>query len=97
MESFRAREMENVAVLASVRGYAEGFIRKVDLLEGELAKSHQARQVAEKKVCILLGSSAKGARRLVVSGQSTDSSFRSFPFYVRAVLSCASPLLAHRK
>jgi hypothetical protein len=63
MESSRAREMENVAVLASVwgGGDAEGFIRKVALLEGELAEARRAREVVEEKVHSLLGSSAEGA------------------------------------
>jgi hypothetical protein len=62
MESSRAWEMENVAVLASVwGGDAEGFIRKVALLEGELAEARRAREVAEEKVHSLLGSSAEGA------------------------------------
>jgi hypothetical protein len=42
-------------------GDAEGFIRKVALLEGELAEARRAREVAEEKVHSLLGSSAEGA------------------------------------
>jgi hypothetical protein len=66
MESSRAREMENVAVLASILGDGEGFVCKVVLLEGELAEAHRAWEVAEGKVHSLSGSSAEGARRLVV-------------------------------
>jgi hypothetical protein len=39
----------------------------VTLLEGELAKAHQAREVAKEKFHTLFDASANGARRLVVS------------------------------
>jgi hypothetical protein len=42
-------------------GDAEVFIRKVALLEGELAEARRAREVVEEKVHNLLGSSAEGA------------------------------------
>jgi hypothetical protein len=61
MESSRAREMENVAVLASILGDGEGFVCKVVLLEGELAEAHRAWEVAEGNVHSLSGSSAEGA------------------------------------
>jgi hypothetical protein len=57
----RAWEMDSVAVLASDRGGAEGRVRKVALLEGELEEAHQAQEVAEEKVHILSSSSAEGA------------------------------------
>jgi hypothetical protein len=60
--SSRAWEMESVVVLASVREDAEGLVRKVALLEGELAEARQAREVAEDKVRNMSSSSVEGAR-----------------------------------
>jgi hypothetical protein len=59
--------MENVVVLAFVQGDAEDFVRKVALLEGELAEAHQAQEVAKEKVRNWSGSSAEGVRWLAVS------------------------------
>jgi hypothetical protein len=42
-------EVENTVVLASTREDTEGFIRKIALLEGELAAEHQASKVSEKE------------------------------------------------
>jgi hypothetical protein len=60
--SSRAWEMESVVVLASVQEDAEGLVRKVALLEGELAEARQAREVAEEKVRNMSSSSVEGAR-----------------------------------
>jgi hypothetical protein len=60
--SSRAWEMESVVVLASVWEDAEGLVRKVALLEGELAEARQAREVAEEKVRNMSSSSVEGAR-----------------------------------
>jgi hypothetical protein len=54
--------MESVVVLASVREDAEGLVRKVALLEGELAEARQAQEVAEDKVRNMSSSSVEGAR-----------------------------------
>jgi hypothetical protein len=62
----RVREVENVVVLPSVWEDAEGLIRKVTLLEGELAEVRQARVVAEKKFHSLFNASADSAWWLVV-------------------------------
>jgi hypothetical protein len=67
MESTRAREVESIEVLASVREDAEGLIRKVTLLEGEHAEACQAWDVAEEKFYSLSDASADGVQRLVVS------------------------------
>jgi hypothetical protein len=78
-------------------GGAEGFIRKVALLEGELVEARRAQDVAKEKVA------ACQARRLRVRGgwwflrQSADSSSQNFPFCVLGALSCASPLSACRR
>jgi hypothetical protein len=40
-------EAESAALLASARQEAEGIVRSVALLEGELAEVHQAREMAE--------------------------------------------------
>jgi hypothetical protein len=53
-------------VQASVWEDAEGLIRKVFLLEGELVEARQAREVAEEKFCSLSDASAGGARQLLV-------------------------------
>jgi hypothetical protein len=66
-ESTQAREVENVAVQASVREDAEGLICMVALLSGELVKSRQAREVAEEKFRRSFDTSADHARRLIVS------------------------------
>jgi hypothetical protein len=60
-------EVENAAMLAAAREDAEGHARKVALLEGELVEVRQAREVAEEKFDNLSGTSADGARWLVVS------------------------------
>jgi hypothetical protein len=41
--------VENITVQASVQEDTEGFVCMVALLEGELAKARQAREVAEEK------------------------------------------------
>jgi hypothetical protein len=66
MESTRAREVENVAVQASVQEDADGLIRMVTLLEGELVEARQAWEVAEEKFRSLSDASADGTQRLVV-------------------------------
>jgi hypothetical protein len=40
-------EVESVAVLASARGEAEGFTRRIALLEGELMEAHQVHDTTE--------------------------------------------------
>jgi hypothetical protein len=40
-------EAESIMVLASTHEEAEGFARRVALLEGELAKAHRAQDAAE--------------------------------------------------
>jgi uncharacterized protein with gpF-like domain len=44
-------EAENAAVLPSAREDAEGLVRKITHLEGELAEVSQAREVAEENSC----------------------------------------------
>jgi hypothetical protein len=61
MELTRVREMENVVVLASVLEDVEGLIRKVSLLEGELAKACRPWEVVKEKFRSLSGASADGA------------------------------------
>jgi hypothetical protein len=65
-ESTWARVVENVTVQAFVPEDAEGLVRKVALLEGELAEVHQAWEVTEKKFCSLSDMLADGTRRRVV-------------------------------
>jgi hypothetical protein len=74
--SSQAREMESIAVLASVQGDAEGLIHKLALLDGELTEARRAREVAEEKVRSLPSSSAKGARRLVASEMERREQFK---------------------
>jgi hypothetical protein len=59
------REMESVALVASVRGDAGGLIRKVAVLEGEPAEAHRAWEEVEESAHSLSSSSAEGARWLV--------------------------------
>jgi hypothetical protein len=66
-ESTWAQEVENVVVLVSIWEDDEGLVRKVALLEGELAEGRQAREVAKENFCSLSDASPDGARRLVVS------------------------------
>jgi hypothetical protein len=42
-------EAENATALASTHEDAEGFVRKIALLEDELAVGHQAREVSERE------------------------------------------------
>jgi F0F1-type ATP synthase membrane subunit b/b' len=53
-------EEENAAALASTREDIEGHVRKVALLEGELAEAHQAREVAEENFCGLFDEATGG-------------------------------------
>jgi hypothetical protein len=57
--------MESVALVASVRGDAEGLIRKVAILEGEPVEAHWAWEEVEESAHSLSSSSAEGARWLV--------------------------------
>jgi hypothetical protein len=45
--------MESIAVLVSACGDAEGLVRKVALLKGELMEAHRAWEKALEKVCNL--------------------------------------------
>jgi hypothetical protein len=62
VESTQPREVENVAGPASFREDAKGLLRKVTLLEGELAEAHRAQEVVEEKFHILSDASADGER-----------------------------------
>jgi hypothetical protein len=62
-----AREAENDAVLAYAHEDAEGLVRTVGLLEGELSEARRAREAVEVKFHSLSSVSANGVRRLVVS------------------------------
>jgi hypothetical protein len=48
-------EVENAVALASTCKDAEGLLRKIALLEGELAEVHPAREMAEENSCGLSG------------------------------------------
>jgi hypothetical protein len=96
-ESTRAREVENVAMHASVREDAKGLICKVALLEGELAVERQAWEVSEEKLHSLSDASTDGTRRLVVSEMDGWEQSRSFPFCMLGVPSCVLPLLVRHK
>jgi hypothetical protein len=78
MELTRARKVENVEVLASVREDAEGLVRKVAVLEVELVEVHRAREVAEEKFRSLSDALADGARWLVVSEMEHREQFEQF-------------------
>jgi hypothetical protein len=66
-ELTRALEVENAPALESAPEDAEGLVRKVALLEGELVEAHRAREVVEEKFHSLFDAAPKGAQRLVVS------------------------------
>jgi hypothetical protein len=76
MGSSRVREMESVAVLASVEVDAEGLLRKVALLKGELVEACRAREVPEEKVHDLPSSSTEGAQRLVAFKMECREQFK---------------------
>jgi hypothetical protein len=44
-------EVENAVALASARKDAEGLVRKITRLEGEVAEVHPAREMAEENSC----------------------------------------------
>jgi hypothetical protein len=56
-----AQEAENVPVLVPIWRDVKILVRRVALLEGELAESCRAREVAEEKVFDLSSSSAEGS------------------------------------
>jgi hypothetical protein len=97
MGSSWAWEVESVAILAPARGDAEGFIHKVALHEGQLVEAHRSRDEARERVHRLLNSTVEGARRLMASERSVESSLGSFPFCGLGASSCAFPSSAHRK
>jgi hypothetical protein len=49
LEKVSRMEAESVVVLASAHEDAEGFVQKMDLLEGELAVERQVREVSERE------------------------------------------------
>jgi hypothetical protein len=49
LEKVSRVEAENTVVLASAREDVEGFVRKIVLLEGELAAEHRAREAFERE------------------------------------------------
>jgi hypothetical protein len=49
LETMSRVEVENAMMLASAHEDAEGLVRKIVLLEGELAAEHQAREVSERE------------------------------------------------
>jgi hypothetical protein len=59
-------ETENAVVLASACEDAEGLVRKVALLEGELAEARRAWEVAEEKFHDLSDAAARGVREVVL-------------------------------
>jgi hypothetical protein len=59
--SSQAQKGESAVVLASTQGDAEGLVRKVALLEGELVEARRARDVDRERVCHLSSSSTEGA------------------------------------
>jgi hypothetical protein len=67
VELTRMQDVENVTMLASAQEDAEGLVRKVAVLKGELAKVHRAREVPKEKFHSLSNVSTDGARWLVVS------------------------------
>jgi hypothetical protein len=56
-------EAENTIVLASVREDVESHVRKIALLEGELAEECRAREVVEEKSCGLSDAVADAKHR----------------------------------
>jgi hypothetical protein len=49
LETMSRVEVENAMMLASAHEDAEGLVRKIVLLEGELVAEHQARDVSERE------------------------------------------------
>jgi hypothetical protein len=70
--------VENVAVPALVWKDVKGLVRKVVLLEGEVADARQAQEVVEEKFRSLSDESADEARRLVVSEMEHREQFEDF-------------------
>jgi hypothetical protein len=62
VELTRAWEVENTTALASAREDAEGLVRKVTLLKGELTELHRAWEVVEEKFHSLSNVSADSVR-----------------------------------
>jgi hypothetical protein len=56
-------EMENIVMLASAHEGAEGLVRKIALLEGELAEACWARDVVGEKSCVLFDAVADAKHR----------------------------------
>jgi hypothetical protein len=71
----RAWETENATTPASTREDIVGLVRKVALLEGELAEPHRAREAVEEKFCNLFDMSANGMQWLVVSEKEHREQF----------------------
>jgi hypothetical protein len=56
-------EVESIVMLASTHEEAEGFVRKIVLLKGELVEVHRAREVAEENSRSLSDVAADAERR----------------------------------
>jgi hypothetical protein len=74
------RGAKNVVVLAPAHEDVEGLVRKVTLLEGELAQARRAREVAKGKFCGLSDVAADSAQWLVVSEREHREQFEELSF-----------------
>jgi hypothetical protein len=74
-ERVSSAEVENAAAQASTHEDVEGLIRKVNLLEGELAEERRAWEVAKEEFHNLFDTTADGAWRLVVFERERQEQF----------------------
>jgi hypothetical protein len=81
-------EAKRVAALASARGEAEGFTRRIPLLEGELADMRQTRDIAKVNSRSLSSLAANAGRRREEDEMECGNEFRSLPFCKLGVSSC---------
>jgi hypothetical protein len=68
-------EMENIAMLASAHEDAEGLVRKIALLEGELAEARWAQDVVGEKSCVLFDAVADAEHQWKVSEKGRREHF----------------------
>jgi hypothetical protein len=68
-------EVENAVALASTCKDAEGLLRKIALLEGELAEVHPAREMAEENSCGLSGAAVDAEWRREESEREHQEQF----------------------
>jgi hypothetical protein len=91
-ERVSAVEAESVSTLTSAHEEAEGLVRKITVLEGELAEVHRAREVAKENSCGLSNVTANAEWQREESEREHREQVKELTLLQPGALSCALPL-----